>query len=386
MPQISIIINGMKWLWLSSEILALGYGTALIGLIIWFRALKGKYPKVQPENLPISVSVVVAFRNESEHLNKLYNSLIAQNASCVNSIELLFINDNSEDDSVEQLNQCIQKYGTPFSVKVLNSENVGKKAAIQYGVEQSSGSIILTTDADCEMGDNWVSKMISPFINEQMGMCLGIVEITGKNFLAHFQSFEMKALQFLTAFTAMSGKPSLANAANMGFRKSMFLELGGHYDHMDMATGDDEMLLKKVNLQSDQKVFYQFSKDAIVKTPYQKTLKSFLHQRIRWASKWKKGNNTWPALVVWLFNWAFLLVFTNILIEEIAIKWSIYAIGLKLLSEYLLMQQISNGKSSVNKVLNFILSSFLYPFYSVFMGIVSNLGTYSWKGRTYKVK
>src|ERR1035437_789648 len=106
-----------------------------------------------PEEL---ITLIIPFRNESENI---LNSL----ASIINleypkeKLEVIFVNDFSDDNSLDLL--C--KAEKPVNIRLLSvpdnySKFQHKKRAIRYGIENSSGEIIVTTDADCVHSSIWL--------------------------------------------------------------------------------------------------------------------------------------------------------------------------------------------------------------------------------------
>ena len=78
----------------------------------------------------------------------------------------------------------------------------GKKAAIEYSVAKSQGELIITTDADCLMGPDWLSSMIQPFHQPQTQMVLGAVKLVGDSLFQKMQSLEFSALMGVTKVMA----------------------------------------------------------------------------------------------------------------------------------------------------------------------------------------
>ena len=83
-------------------------GAALVYTIFFWRFYKGLIKNNQQSNTELiektKVSIVVAFRNESENLNDLLNSLAKQT---VNSFQLTLVNDHSTDDYLSVISRWI---------------------------------------------------------------------------------------------------------------------------------------------------------------------------------------------------------------------------------------------------------------------------------------
>jgi dolichyl-phosphate beta-glucosyltransferase len=101
------------------------------------------------------ISVLIPVYNEenrlSSNLDKIFSYLKTFGQKC----EVVIINDGSTDNTSKLLEEYKQKY----SLKVLSHEkNLGKGAAIQTGINSSSGGLILFTDIDLSVPIDFLSK------------------------------------------------------------------------------------------------------------------------------------------------------------------------------------------------------------------------------------
>lgn len=80
--------------------------------------------------------------NDAELLDKSINSFLNQSLS---DIELICVNDGSDDNSLEILEKFDDKYD---SVKVLSQSNQGSGKARNYGIREAQGEYIGFLDAD----------------------------------------------------------------------------------------------------------------------------------------------------------------------------------------------------------------------------------------------
>ena len=92
-------------------------------------------------------SVVIPVYNEQGNLLELYRRLIPVMEK-TDSFEIIFVNDGSSDKSLSILKGLQQKNK---NIKIINlSRNFGQQAAITAGLENCSGGIITTIDADLQ--------------------------------------------------------------------------------------------------------------------------------------------------------------------------------------------------------------------------------------------
>ena len=109
-------------------------------------------------------------------------------------------------------------------------------------------------------------------------------------------------------------------------------------------------------------------------------------QRVRWASKttsYQSGYAKFLAVIVLLMNFSLIigcgLWIAGCLDWQIVIKLFL----IKYVVDYVLLYK-SNQYLLKGKCLLPLGSSFVYPFFSSFVGLFSLFGSFSWKGRRFK--
>jgi glycosyltransferase involved in cell wall biosynthesis len=96
----------------------------------------------------MSVSVVVPICNELENIPLLYQQLAAVLPSLARPWEIVFVDDGSTDGSSERLTELAAR---DTRVKVIRfRRNYGQTAAMQAGIQHSSGEVIVTLDGDLQ--------------------------------------------------------------------------------------------------------------------------------------------------------------------------------------------------------------------------------------------
>ena len=123
------------------------------------------------------VSVIIPFRNEENNLPENVSSIQNVNFN-PDKLEIIYVNDNSTDNSVEVLRTSINS----DNIKIISvpnefSPNAHKKRAIRFGIENSKGDIIVTSDADCTYTQNWLNALLSN-MDEKTGFVSGPVKFS----------------------------------------------------------------------------------------------------------------------------------------------------------------------------------------------------------------
>lgn len=127
-----------------------------------------------------SLSIIIPFFNESKRINeslkKIKNFLYRNKMK----IEIIFVNDGSEDNSLEILKKFLKKNDVFRSkFKIINlPKNIGKGGALKEGVKKSQKQWILTTDLDLSVDLEeikiWIKK---EFINNACDIYFGSREL-----------------------------------------------------------------------------------------------------------------------------------------------------------------------------------------------------------------
>ena len=133
-----------------------------------------KYKKDDPQNNTYPfVSVIIPSRNESQSIMRCLECLKNQSYPS-NKFEIIPVNDGSEDGTDKILNQMAENdlRIKPVHITVTHRENKGKIHAIDNGIQNAKGNIIITTDADIWMEPNWMGHMVKVLI-AILGLLLG---------------------------------------------------------------------------------------------------------------------------------------------------------------------------------------------------------------------
>ena len=118
------------------------------------------YFKPKSVALTTKVSILVAARNEAGNISKTIEDLIAQRYD-KQLTEIIFIDDHSTDHTAEIISSYAAKGVKLIRLNEDQPLNSYKKKAIQTAIAEATGTLIITTDADCRMGPDWLSTIVS---------------------------------------------------------------------------------------------------------------------------------------------------------------------------------------------------------------------------------
>ncbi|MBP7184344.1 MAG: glycosyltransferase [Saprospiraceae bacterium] len=333
---------------------------------------------ISHESAPEKITVVIPFRNEVEHLEKCLTSLQCQDLdpalwNCV------LIDDHSEDDSLKIAHQF------PFQVLSLPNEVQGKKNALNFAIAQASGTIIVTSDADCSYPKFWLTSIFKAYQANPhcMAMAAPVQLVSEQNsFFGMFQRLDFAGLMLITGAGFISGNGYMSNGANFSYRKSAYKAVGGFENIDQTASGDDIQLLNKfVATFGKNGVYFLKSKDAIVSTPVCNNFRSFWNQRIRWGTKNKMSSDLYLKFSLGLVYLLSFFIVANLLVGHFYLCF--YLLAIKFISDYFLLKEASHFFGIKNLNLYFIPSQLFHTLYILLIGTSSIfIQRYEWKKRS----
>ena len=122
-------------------------------------------------NLEIKISIVIPIYNESKNIKILFDEI---KNSIKNNIEyeIIFVNDNSNDDSYIYLNQL----KSHKKLKIINNKyRSGQSRSIYNGIINSTYETIVTLDGDCQNDPGDINNLVLTFFeNVNLKLIAGI--------------------------------------------------------------------------------------------------------------------------------------------------------------------------------------------------------------------
>ena len=350
--------------------LLLAFFYAVILFLYWYGWRKLPEWKVSDGYVPNwRVSVVVPARNEANNIGRCLQSIL-DGSYPPDLLEVIVVDDHSTDDTakiVENIQSKLIQDGHPNLLRLLRLSECGvegKKMAIEQAVREARGTLMLTTDADCVVGRDWIRGVVAAFdptpspspggegglpttkilgkedgtgemfggetsVNAAQsdlnrsgikppsppgeGMGVGLSPVLfhhNQTLLQRFQALDFLGLIGITGAGIQLGFQRMGNGANMAYRKSVFEAVGGYAGNEKIASGDDLFLIQKIEKRFPGSVFFLKSRETAVWTEAEPDWPSFWQQRLRWGAK-NAALPEWPVrlilLNVLLFCWSIVL-------------------------------------------------------------------------------
>jgi dolichol-phosphate mannosyltransferase len=125
--------------------------------------------------MPPKFSVVVPTYKEAGNIEpltrRLFAALKSDGSYPDGSVELIFVDDNSPDDSVQKV-KAVQADGLPARIIVRKTER-GLSSAVIHGIRQAQGEYVLVMDADLQHPPEYVPNMLAALTSGTTEFVLG---------------------------------------------------------------------------------------------------------------------------------------------------------------------------------------------------------------------
>lgn len=362
-------------------------------LLFSFLLIKGwkevKFLAVDSNYIPTTtVAIVLTVRNEEMVLDSILSQLVLQEYP-QELVQIYIADDSSTDLTATIIGTWLIKHPDLLRKVNLNLQYVswkGKKKWIASAIEQTEATLILTTDADCQIPKTWVKSMVHAFEIKHASFISGPVSMKGaKNFWHAFQEIEFSSLIGSGASAIGLQKPLMCNGANIGYARKAYQQVRGFDGNETIASGDDEFLMHKISREfgASQIVFCK-DENSIIRTETATTWSEFYNQRKRWASKWENYTLNYVkgiAIGIFIFHLSILVFSALALVNYVAWYLPIFLWGTKIFFDYFYLKSIARFLSIDFKNTTFIKTVLIYPMYVVYFGIAGRFGTYRWKER-----
>ncbi|MDG5492240.1 glycosyltransferase family 2 protein [Psychroserpens sp. SPM9] len=194
----------------------------------------------------MKLSVIIPVYNGADFIWKSYNSIIDQQ---VTDIEILYVDNNSEDNSVEKIQEVI---AMDDRVKLFKQSKQGSAPARNKGIENASGTYVYFFDVDDEIYPKALQKMINVLDTNQT-----VDAVFGKMIKSHKGISETKKPDDETDALVLKEKPywgmfwfsnlkHVVGPPAFLYKRTVFDTIG-HYNE-DLRIGQDTALDIKLGM------------------------------------------------------------------------------------------------------------------------------------------
>jgi poly-beta-1,6-N-acetyl-D-glucosamine synthase len=327
----------------------------------------------------LSISIVIAARNEQERIEPCLKSLRSIKYPR-DKYEVILVDDFSDDGTVKYMEKYASQNENWRIIKLTSkSEKLrGKKNALLRGIAEASGEIIFTTDADCLVPPNWLSGMIKMF-EPNVSMVLGHSPLVENSGVKHqILKFDNLFSAIASAAPAKLGYPFTSVGRNLAYRKDAYQNAGGFLALKKFKSGDDIHLTERFRYLDTGKIEYCANPVTFVETVPPVQTAEIFHQQIRKNSKILLSTPTSIFMALVIFSYYLLTAIIPIIFPKFLVLWLVTII-IKLLLE-LSALSLANKKFRQNMPLYIILIfQIIYPIHIIFFSILGLFQVYKWK-------
>jgi len=356
-------------------------------VILFF--LIGLFKDSQPHSfLTPFVSVIIPAKNEKDNIDKIIRDLLMQTYDETN-YEIILVDDESSDITP---NICRSYANKHSNIKFLSTAGIDsplkfKKRPLDYGIQYAKGEILLLTDADCRVRPEWIESMVS-FFHEDTGMVIGHSHVNpAKTVREGIEALDFLMLSAGARSSVQLQIPLACTGQNLAYRKSVYNDCGGFNSFAEATGGDDVLLLQQIKHKTSYHVIAANDPKSYVFTSPSLNWRSFLSQRIRWASDSAYVKNIDPfffgiIIVTFLVNLIPVIIIVTLLFSSAGLAPLVKGLIVKFFIEGALMMKTTDVFNRNDLRKSFVLWFLFQMPYIVAMGILSTgKKGGSWGGR-----
>jgi cellulose synthase/poly-beta-1,6-N-acetylglucosamine synthase-like glycosyltransferase/spore germination protein YaaH/peptidoglycan/xylan/chitin deacetylase (PgdA/CDA1 family) len=264
----------MQGLFLVAIVLGLARLVFMAVLALWHRFREqGREPKMlDPETGPM-ISVLIPCFNEEKVIVESVGRILK---SAWPHLEVLVLDDGSKDSTSAVVQAA---YANEPRVKLLTFENGGKARALNRGLAETAGEIVVALDADTLFPPDTLPRLVRWFVDPRVGAVAGNALVGNRlNLITRWQALEYVTAQNLErrALAAL-GAVTVVPGAVGAWRRSVLHDLGGYPS--DTLAEDQDLTLAVQR--AGWRVEFDSSARAYTEAP--DTVKGLLNQRFRWS-------------------------------------------------------------------------------------------------------
>lgn len=253
--------------------MALGAARLVVLLALALRERRLERRVVNPGYRP-GVSVVVPAYSEEKVIVRTVQSLLAQEYP--GTLEIIVVDDGSPDRTADVVTAAFEN--NP-SIRVLRKPNGGKASALNVGVREATGEIVVAVDADTLLAPGAIEALVAPLSDDRVGAVAGNAKVGNRiNLVTRWQAVEYITSQNLDrrAFSLLNCITVVPGAVG-AWRRGLVLDAGG-FSEQTLAEDQD---LTLTLLRRDWHIAY--ADHAIAYTEAPDTLRGLSRQRFRWS-------------------------------------------------------------------------------------------------------
>lgn len=302
---------------------------AFLAVLAVVHSLRLKTPPMPDPTAGPLISVLIPCFNEEKVIEASVRRILASDWS---NIEVLVLDDGSRDATSEIVRTA---FADEPRVTLMTFENGGKARALNRGLAQASGDIVVALDADTLFPPDTLAQLVRWFEDPAVGAVAGNAIVGNRtNLITRWQALEYVTAQNLErrALAAL-GAVTVVPGAVGAWRRSALTALGGYPSDTLAEDQDLTLAIQRAGWQ------VRFDPEARAYTEAPDTVGGLLKQRFRWSFGtlqciWKHRSALFslkrPVLgfVALPQIWLFQILLTAIApLVDLAVIWALISAG-----------------------------------------------------------
>lgn len=342
-----------------------------------------------------SVVVIIPARNEAANIKACLTAILEQDYPSA-LMKVILVDDYSEDRTLEVVRSIDDDRLMVIALEERNlvDSSSPKKRAINLGIQESEAALIVTTDADCVAGQNWLRSIVTYYESQDVALIAGPVLFDPLDTsFEQFQGLDFLGMMGITGAGIQSGRFHMCNGANLAFSRKAFELVEGYKGTDHIASGDDILLAQKMVQHPDLNINYLKSTEAVVHSKPVNKISDFIAQRLRWGAKsehYSEKQIIWIQFVV-LLTCLSLLAFALLGVAFYKWHWKKYLLAfsilylLKSIADYFSLKTYAKFFGRLDLMRGFVYASIAHIVYISVVGLLSVfIRKHEWKGRRLK--
>jgi hyaluronan synthase len=267
------------------------YGVVVTPFLIFRFFTTYRYKPLTDQGFRPHISVVIPVFNEETVISKTIDSVL-QTRYPKEKLEIIVIDDKSTDNTLQVV---AQKTG----IKVLaQPTNKGKRHALELGVKNANGEIIVCVDSDTVLDPDAITNIVQPLTNPAVycvcgnGIVANELDKKQDNLLSRLQKvWYADSFRIRKGVESQFGMVICCSGVLSAYRKDKFLQvvdqwLNETFLGHEVVSGDDRQMTNLM-LQMGGKSKFQSNAIAYTFAPY--NTKKFVSQQLRWGRSAFRG-------------------------------------------------------------------------------------------------
>ncbi|MGC2333619.1 MAG: glycosyltransferase [Candidatus Acidiferrales bacterium] len=265
-----LLRQGIAFIFIAGIVLVSGRAL-IVGVLALIEKMRPA-PLDHPEYKPRVTILIPAYNEESVIVDTVRAAL----ASGYPRLEVLVVDDGSTDRTAGLVHD---HFGRDRRVRLLQQPNRGKPSALNHGLSEAAGEVIVSIDADTIVDPEAVPRLVRHFADPQVGAVAGNVKVANRHkWITRWQALEYITSQNLEkrAFDLLNCIPVVPGASG-AWRADVLRESGGFSGETVAEDTDLTLTIRR----HGWKILYD--EDAIGRTEVPETIDTLIRQRFRWT-------------------------------------------------------------------------------------------------------